>query len=526
MEFGILSLLPPLLAIVMALITKQVLISLFLGVWIGATMVYGWNPVVGIIETFRVYLFETVGNPYRASVIIMMALVGSFAAMLEKGGGAHAFVNAMKDKVTTRKQGQMITWLGGLAVFFSDSSNPVIVGPIFRPITDAQRISREKLAYILDSTSAAVPAMLPITAWGAFLIGLIAVEFETAAYAVEPFFGFVRSIPFMFYVIGSILLVALLILINKDYGPMKKAEERAYLEGKLLGDDAKPMREEISIVMPEGSRHTVWNMIVPMVTLIVVIFGMFLWTGGFPEKGFVAAIGSGSSMISLVMGFFVSSVVAAAMAINAKVFTFSSALEAWIGGMRQMTDAIIILVLAKALGMVAGAVGTSAFIINATEGFLTPTLMFVTIFVAASLTAFATGTSWGTFGIFMPIAIPLAFAIGAPVYPAIAAVVSGGVFGDHCSPISDTTVLSSIGATCDHIDHVKTQLPYALTAGAAAIAGYVVAGITGSAAISMLVSLGVLAGLALLLTSIGGERVEDKSTVFVSEADRIAEPAE
>lgn len=513
MEFGILSLLPPLIAIVMALITKKVIISLFLGVWIGATMAFGWNPMVGLIETFRGYLFPTLGNPYRASVVIMMALVGAFAAMLERGGGAHAFVSALKDKVKTRQQGQLITWLGGLAVFFSDSSNPVIVGPIFRPITDLQRISREKLAYILDSTSAAVPAMLPITAWGAFIIGLISVEFETASYAVEPFLAFVRSIPFMFYVFGSILFVFIMILINKDFGPMKKAEERAYLEGKLVADGANPMREEINIEMPKGSTPTVWNMIIPMVTLIVVIFGMFLWTGGFPQKGFVAAIGSGSSMISLVMGFFVASVVGGLMAVRSKVFNFSGAFDAWVGGIRQMSDAILILILAKAIGAVAGQVGTSAYIVNATEGFLTPTMMFVTIFVAASLTAFATGTSWGTFGIFMPIAIPLAFAINAPVYPAIAAVISGGVFGDHCSPISDTTVLSSLGATCDHIDHVKTQLPYALTAAVAAIVGYVLVGLTGSTAISLIASLVVLVGLALLLTSFGGEKVENKLSV-------------
>ena len=504
-DFGILSLLPPLVAIVMALLTKQVIISLFLGVWIGATMVFGWNPIIGLIETFREYLFQTVGNPYRASVIIMMLLVGAFAAMIEKGGGAHAFVHALKDKVTTRKQGQLVTWLGGLAIFFSDSSNPVIVGPIFRPITDALKISREKLAYILDSTSAAVPAMLPITAWGAFLIGLIATEFENIGYPDEPFFAFVRSIPFMFYVIGSILLVLIIILRDRDYGPMKKAEQRAYQEGKLLADNANPMMAEEKVEIPAGSNPTVWNMIAPLIVLIVVIFGMFLWTGGFPEKGFVDAIGSGSSMISLVMGFFTASIVGAIMAIRSKVFNFSTAFDAWVGGLRHMLVAVVILVLAKAIGMVAGAVGTSNFIVEMTGSFLTPSLMFVAIFVAASLTAFATGTSWGTFGIFMPIAIPLAIAIGAPIYPAIAAVISGGVFGDHCSPISDTTVLSSIGACSDHIDHVKTQLPYALTGGAAAIVGFIVAGYSGNAFLSLIISLAVLLGLALLFTSIAGE---------------------
>lgn len=508
-NFGILALLPPLLAIVMAIITRQVILSLFIGVWVGATMVYGWNPIIGLIETFRAYIFSSLGDSWNASVLIMIMLVGAFAAMLERGGGAHAFAQALSGKITTRKQGSVITWLGGLAVFFSDSSNPVIVGPIFRPITDSLRISREKLAYIVDSTSAAVPALLPITAWGAFLIGLIAVQFEAANYQVEPFTAFVRSMPFMFYLIGSILLVLLIALLNKDYGPMKKAEKRAYLEGKLIGDDARPIREEITIVMPEGSQPTIWNMVIPLILLIVVIFSMFLWTGGFPEKSFVKAIGSGSSIISLSMAFFIASIVAGYLAVKSKVFDFKGVMDAWIGGIRQMLEAILILILAWAIGSVASAVGTSAYIVSVTENFLTPTMMYVAIFVAASLTAFATGTSWGTFAIFMPIGIPLALAIGAPVYPAIAAVVCGGVFGDHCSPISDTTVLSSIGSTCDHIDHVKTQLPYALTAGAAAIVGFITAGISGNAAVSLIITLIVLVGLVLLLTYFRGERVED-----------------
>jgi len=512
MDFGILALLPPLLAIVMAIITKQVLLSLFVGVWIGATMAAGWNPIIGLIDSFRVYIFNSLGDSWNASVLIMLMFVGAFAAMLERGGGAHAFAHALSGKITTRKQGQVITWLGGLAVFFSDSSNPVIVGPIFRPITDALKISREKLAYIVDSTSAAVPAILPITAWGAFLIGLITVEFQAAAYPVEPFVAFVRSMPFMFYIIGAILLVLIIALINKDYGPMKKAEQRAYLEGKLIGDNARPIREEITIEVPEGSRPTIWNMVIPLILLIVLIFGMFLWTGGFPKKGFIEAIGSGSSIISLTMAFFIASIVAGYLAVRAKVFDFSGVMDAWVGGIRQMLEAILILILAWAIGSAASTVGTSAYIVSITENFLTPTMMYVAIFIAASLTAFSTGTSWGTFAIFMPISIPLALAIGAPVYPAIAAVTCGGVFGDHCSPISDTTVLSSIGATCDHIDHVKTQLPYALTAGAAAIVGFIIAGITGNAAISLIITLVVLAGLVLLFTIFSGEKTEDKKT--------------
>jgi Na+/H+ antiporter NhaC len=507
MDFGILSLLPPLLAIIMAVITKQVLLSLFAGIWVGATMVAGWNPVMGLIESFRTFIFKALGDGWNASVIIMLMLVGAFAAMIERGGGAHAFADALSKKIKTRKQGQIIAWAGGLAVFFSDSSNAVIVGPIFRTITDKLKISREKLAYIVDSTSAAVPALLPITAWGAFLVGLIANQFEEASHPVEPFNAFVYSMPYMFYLIGCILLVFLIAYFGKDFGPMAKAERRAHKEGKLIGDGAKPIRKEVTITLPEGSQPTVWNMIIPVITLVAMILGMFLWTGGFPEKGVLAALGSGSSIISLTMAFLIATIVAAVMSIQAKVFSFSEALDAGVEGIRQMLEAILILILAWAIGGAAKAVGTSAFIVSATENFMTPSMIYVSVFVAASFTAFSTGTSWGTFGIFMPIAIPIALSLDASVYPAIAAVTCGGVFGDHCSPISDTTVLSSIGCTCDHIDHVKTQFPYAGLGGAAAIVGFIVAGITGSAIVSLIIAMAVLVGLWLLLTTLFGVKV-------------------
>jgi tetracycline resistance efflux pump len=508
-DYGILSLLPPLLAIIMAMITKQVILSLFAGVWVAATMIVGWNPVLGLIDTFRVFISGALGDTWNASVLIMLMLVGAFAAMIEKGGGAHAFAQALSTKVKTRKQGQLITWLGGLSVFFSDSSNPVIVGPIFRPITDSLKISREKLAYIVDSTSAAVPALLPITAWGAFLVGLIATQYKEAGITEEPFYAFVYSMPYMFYMIGCIFTVFLIAMIGKDFGPMRKAEERAFKEGKLIGDNAKPIREEVTIEIPEDSHPTVWNMIIPIIILIIMIFTMFLWTGGFPAKGTIEALGSGSSVISLTMAFFVASIVAGSMSIKAKVFTFSQAWNAWVGGIRQMLEAILILILAWAIGSAAKAVGTSGYIVSVTEHFLTPSMMYVSIFVAASITAFSTGTSWGTFGIFMPIAIPIALGLDASVYPAIAAVICGGVFGDHCSPISDTTVLSSIGCTCDHIDHVKTQLPYAAVAGISTIVGFIAAGISGSPFLSLIVAMAVLVGLTLALTSFFGVNVED-----------------
>lgn len=509
-EFGIFALLPPLLAIALAMLTKQVLFSLFIGIWIGATMLSGWNPLTGLIDTFGEFIIPAMGDSWNASVLLMTMFVGAFSLMIEKGGGAFAFAKALKDKIKTRKQGQIISWLGGLLIFFSDSTNPVVIGPVLRPITDGLKISREKLAYILDSTSATVPALLPFTAWGAFIIGIIGDQFQNIDRAEAPFMGFVQAIPFQFYGLSAILMVLIIAVTGMDFGPMKKAEERARKEGKLLRDGANPLRDEVSIEIPDDANPTIWNIVLPLISLIVLILGMFLYTGDFPNESFLDALSSGNSMLSLVFAFFISSIIAALLSIKSKVFTPGEALDNWVAGIEQMVTALLILILAWSIGEVAGSVGTSDYIVAVTEGFLTPSMMYIGIFVASAITAFSTGTSWGTFAIFLPISIPLAAAIGAPIYPAIATVISGGIFGDHCSPISDTTVLSSMGATCDHIDHVNTQIPYALTAAAAASLGYLVVGITESTIFGLLVTLGSLLLIIFLIGKFFGENVAEK----------------
>lgn len=509
-EFGIFSLLPPVLAIVLAMVTKQVLFSLFVGIWIGATMLGGWNPIVGFFDTFSDYIIPAMGDSWNASVLLMTMFVGAFSYMLEKGGGAYAFARALKSKITTRKQGQIVSWLGGVLIFFSDSTNPVVVGPVLRPITDRLKISREKLAYIVDSTSATMPALLPFTAWGAFIIGIISEQFQNIDRLESPFTGFVQAIPFQYYGLSAVIMVFIIAVTGIDYGPMLKAEMRAKNEGKLVRDGANPLRKEVSIDVAEDANPTIWNILLPLVTLIVLIFGMFLYTGGFPGVGVFEALGNADSMLSLVIAFFIASIVAGYVAVRSKVFDLETAVGNWIKGIEQMVTALLILILAWAIGNVAGNIGTSDYIVSVTEGFLTPTLMYIGIFVAASFTSFSTGTSWGTFAIFLPISIPLAAAIGAPIYPAIATVISGGLFGDHCSPISDTTVLSSMGATSDHIDHVNTQIPYALTAAFASGLGYIAVGITESTFIGLAVTFGSLLLLVYIFGKIFGERIAQK----------------
>lgn len=272
-DFGILSLLSPILAIVLAFITKNVLLSLFCGVFVGATMGAGWNPVLGLLDTMGKYIIPSMGDEWNAGVILMTLFVGVFAAFLERGGGATVFGESVQDKIKTRSSAQVSTWLGGMLIFFSDSSNSVIVGPIFKPITDRVKVSREKLAYICDSTAATVPSMIPITAWGALIMGIIKDFIPEDANVMS---AFVKSVPYNLYTITAVLMVLYVAVTGFDFGPMRKAEKRAYEEGKVLADDAQPLKQEFSINIPEGATPTLWDMVIPLIVLIVSLFAVFL----------------------------------------------------------------------------------------------------------------------------------------------------------------------------------------------------------------------------------------------------------
>lgn len=495
---GILSLLPPLLAIILALTTKQVLVSLFVAIWVGATIISDWNPIVGLFSAFGDFVFPSLGNTDNASVIVMTVFCGSFSYLLETGGGAKVFAETLASKVSGRKGAQVLTAVGGTAIFFSDSTNPVLIGPVFKPLTDKLQVSREKLAYIVDSTSATMPSMFFFTSWGAYILGILSTEIAAVGETKTGIVMFTESVPFMFYTISAVVLVYFICITGFDYGPMAKAEKRAMVEGKLIADGDATERLLRTVTIPEGATPKLSSMLVPLAVLVVCIFGGLLWTGGFPEVGLGEAMANASSMKTLVTSFFVASVVAAIYTVKDKVYNPKGAIAAFLQGMAQMMEACVILVLAWSIGSVCKAVGTTAYVISVTESFLTPTMMYTVLFLVCAFTAFTTGTSWGTFAIYLPISIPLAAAIGAPLAPAIGLVVAGGIFGDHCSPISDTTVLSSMGSSCNHIAHVSTQLPYAITAAAASAVAYLFVGLTYES-----MGLGVAAAIGIAIAILG-----------------------
>ncbi|MFA1822103.1 Na+/H+ antiporter NhaC family protein [Virgibacillus oceani] len=512
MDFGVFSLLPPVIAIVLALITRNVIPALFAGVWLGATMIYDWNPFMGLYASFSDFIIPNVGDPWSATVLIYCGLFGVLIAFLQKTGGAHAIANTISRKVRSPKGAQGSTMLFGIIIFFEDYFNALTVGSVMRSVTDKMRVSREKLAYIVDSTSAPICLLGPVSTWVVFVMGLIGAQFVELGISGSEYMTYIFTIPFNFYSILAILLVGITIFLKWDFGPMAQAEYRARTSGKLLRDGAEPPSdtEMMDVEMPEDYTPKMKNMVVPLVVLLGLIPPLFLWTGGYPEQDLVTAFGEADGATSILVAAFAAGLVALIMGMQQKLYSFKEAMSIIVTGFRSMTLVYIILALAWSIGSVTSELGTADYLVNFAEQTTSPAIIPILIFIIAAIVAFTTGTSYGTFAIMIPIAMPLAVSMDISIYMAIAAVFSGGIFGDHCSPISDTTILSSAGSSSDHIDHVNTQIPYAITAGVSGVLSFLIAGITESPVLALAAGIVVLFILAFILQKIWGRPIPKK----------------
>lgn len=512
MEYGVLSLLPPVIAIVLALITRNVIPALFAGVWLGATMMHDWNPFMGLYASFSDFIIPNVGDPWSATVLIYCGLFGVLIAFLQKTGGAHAIADAIARKVRSPKGAQGSTMLFGIIIFFEDYFNALTVGSVMRSVTDKMRVSREKLAYIVDSTSAPICLLGPVSTWVVFVMGLIGAQFVELGMSGSEYMTYIFTIPFNFYSILAILLVGIIIFLKWDFGPMAQAEYRARTTGKLLRDGADPPSdsEMMDVKMAEDLTPKIRNMVVPLVVLVGLIPPLFLWTGGYPEQDLVTAFGEADGATSILIAAFAAGIVALVMGMQQKLFDFKEAMSIIVTGFRSMTLVYIILALAWSIGSVTSELGTADYLVNFAEQTTSPAIIPLLIFIVAGIVAFTTGTSYGTFAIMIPIAMPLAVSMDISIYLAIAAVFSGGIFGDHCSPISDTTILSSAGASSDLIDHVNTQIPYAVTAGVSGIISFLIAGMTGSSVMALAAGIIVLFVLTFIFQKMWGKPIPGK----------------
>ena len=476
-HMGWVSLVPPVVAVILAVITKNVIFSLFSGVYVGVLILVGGRPLEATMETIGNFLFPQVADSYNAAVLVLLFFIGGFVALMEKSGGGAALASSAIKYINSKAKAQISAWFGGIIIFFSDLGTPLIVGPVFEKIFDKAKISREKLAWIIDSTSSPVAVLIPFIGWGVYIMGLIKSEFDKLDITASEFDTLIQVIPFQFYAILTILMVPLVAITKLDFGPMGKAEKRVQQTGALYWPESKPLRrpekvEEASSA-GKGRAILIW---LPLLVLFITLFGL-LMTFGFPFE----PVAGNDFRIALTTAYLLAAVSIVVLLMVYKVKNFSEIFDIYTTGMQRMVYVAVTLVLAWSLGKVIGDMGTAAYIVEAMQGNVPAFIIPAILFLVGAAMSLASGSSWGTFAIMLPIAIPMAVGLDAHLLVCIGAVLSGGIFGDHCSPISDTTILSSTGAGTDHIDHVKTQFAYALTNGTIALIGFIVAGVTGSA---------------------------------------------
>ncbi|MEE9390195.1 MAG: Na+/H+ antiporter NhaC family protein, partial [Candidatus Aminicenantaceae bacterium] len=432
--YGWLSILPPLLAIFLAIKTKHVYISLTVGIWLGWTIINSWNPLSGLIHTINalVAVFKEEDN---TRVFLFSAMIGAIITFTQYSGGMKGFVNWIVGKgvVRTRKSAGLLAWFLGFIIFIESSICVLVSGAISRPIFDKLKISREKLSYILDSTSAPKCILIPLNAWGAFVIGLLVTQ------GVEnPIRVLVSSMPLNFYAIIALLIVLIVVLTGKDIGPMKKAERRVMSENKLLRDGAEPLVSTDVVMMEEkeGVPPRAINMILPVATMIATMPVVLLITG---KGNLMEGSGSLSVLWAVILGLAVGAVAYRVQGIM-KVKEITDIFMKGVGGLIPLAS---LMILAFAIGDTCDALGTGPFVAQAAKSTLNPGFIPAVVFLVSCFIAFSTGTSWGTWAIMIPIAVPMINIIGLHPGLIIAAVLGGGVFGDHCSPISDTTIIAS-----------------------------------------------------------------------------------
>jgi tetracycline resistance efflux pump len=489
-HFGFWSLLPPLLAIVLAIKTRQVFISLLFGIWIGWVILDDWNFFQGTLSTIQA-LVDVFKEPGNTRTIMFSSLVGALIAFIQHSGGVEGFVNRInnflenlgkKRKSNNRRLVQIFAWLTGTAIFVESSINALTVGSIFRPIFDKLKIPREKLAYIADSISAPTCILIPLNAWGAYIMGLL-----IAQGIDDPLSVMIKAYPMNFYPILAMLTVVLIIFLQKDFGPMRKAEKRAVEEGKVLADNATPMisTEVISLETKEGVRPRARNMIVPIFTMVFMMPVGLIYSGwnqteniaSLPlSKAVITALGKGSGSTAVLWAVLSAIIISAVFYRVQKIFRLKEIIDLTFKGIGGLIPLALLMMLAFAIGAVSKKLGTGYYCAELAEQWLDPHFVPLILFLISGFIAFSTGTSWGTFAIMIAVGIPMAQSMGTGIPMAVAAVLGGGVFGDHCSPISDTTIISSMASASDHIDHVKTQLPYALAAAGVTALLYLILG--------------------------------------------------
>ena len=460
---------------------------------------------MAIIQAFLDFVqraLNSLADPWNAGIVLQVMVIGGVISLVSKMGGAKAIAESLAKKAKTPRSAQLITWFLGVLVFFDDYANSLIVGPIMKPVADKMKISRERLSFIIDATAAPIAGIMIVSTWIGLEVGLIKDGFTLIGQEVDAFGVFLSTIPYRFYNILILIFVVATSLLLRDFGPMRKAEINA--RKGYISDASKEITldkdVEDEMAPKEGVKLSVWNAIIPIGALMISALISFYYSGYTAIMGgedvvlqnlmttspasFTAireAFSASDASVALFQSALFASIVAIFMAVCKKIFTFSEAVEVWIDGMKGLIITGVILILAWSLSSVIKELGTAAYLVKLLSSSIPQFLLPSIIFILGAVISFATGTAYGTMGISMPLAIPLSYSISPEmgyVIVGTSAVLTGAIFGDHCSPISDTTIMSSMGAGCDHISHVRTQMPYALSVAAITILfGYIPVGL-------------------------------------------------
>lgn len=484
------SLVPPVVAIVLALITKEVYSALFIGILIGGFFWSGFQPENAILHVFQDGLVGVLTDSYNMGILIFLVILGVMVCMMNKAGGSAAFGRWAKVHIKTRMGAQLATIALGVLIFIDDYFNCLTVGSVMRPVTDGHKVSRAKLSYLIDATAAPVCIIAPISSWAAAVTGFVKGE--------DGFSIFVRAIPYNYYAILTIVMMLTLVILNFDYGPMKEHEKNA-MEGDLFTTEDRPYANAQSELV--SNKGSVIDLIFPILALIICCVLGMLYSGGFFDgTGFVEAFSGSDASVGLMLGSFFALVITIVFYAARKVLRFTDSMACIPEGFKAMVPAILILSFAWTLKSMTDSLGAAQYVadvMNNAAGSLMHLLPAI-IFLVGCFLAFATGTSWGTFGILIPIVVAVFQGTNETMMIiSISACMAGAVCGDHCSPISDTTIMASAGGQCNHVNHVSTQLPYAITVAIVSAITYMIAGVVQNAAICLVI--GILLQIGVLL---------------------------
>ncbi len=522
------ALLPPFLAILVALLFQRTIIALALGVWLGSTIVSGYNPLVGLWVFVKTYIYEqALRDDFRIEIIGFVVGLVALIGIISKGGGVQGMMKMIMRIVKSGRSAQMATYLMGLVIFFDDYANTILVGNTMRPLTDKLKIAREKLAYIVDSTAAPVAGLSLLSTWIAYEVSQFAPKLVEVGITENPYVIFARTIPYRFYSIFTLVFILFGIIMRREFGPMLTAARRAKT-GALSRPGARPMVSDAMtrVRAKEGVPHRWWNGLIPLLTVIAVTIGMLWWSGNsaletpYGLSGLLSIdalrdiIEGAASTKAIAAGAWSGFFLAALMMLGQRILTPGEIARAAFSSTKALFFAIVILILAWCIGGVCSDLGTAHYLVALFRESLSPLLYPFILFVLSCLVSFSTGSSWSTMAIILPNSVTLAYMLGAtsPVGSfgltviSIGAVLEGSIFGDHCSPLSDTTILSSVSSATDHIDHVRTQIPYAITTMTVAlVCGYLPAARGVPAPVSLLIGIGAL----LFILRFVGKRVEE-----------------